>query len=67
MTEIISAKQAIDPTACSRCGQRPAAVHFTGVVDGAVTTVHLCKKCAPWFRDRQKLLDGEEARIEGAD
>ncbi|WP_251553850.1 UvrB/UvrC motif-containing protein [Neobacillus muris] len=31
---------------CQECNQRPAAVHFTKIVNGEKTEVHLCEKCA---------------------
>ena len=31
---------------CDACGERDAVVHLTQVVDGTVTQVHLCEKCA---------------------
>ncbi len=31
---------------CEQCGQRPAAIHLTQIVDNSVTTVHLCEQCA---------------------
>ena len=31
---------------CDQCGERPAAVHLTQIVNDSVTTVHLCEKCA---------------------
>jgi protein arginine kinase activator len=31
---------------CQECKQRPAALHFTKIVNGEKTEVHLCEKCA---------------------
>lgn len=31
---------------CQQCGERPAAIHLTQIVDDAVTTLHLCETCA---------------------
>jgi len=31
---------------CDNCRERDAVVHLTQVVEGAVTQVHLCEKCA---------------------
>ena len=31
---------------CSQCQERDAVVHLTQIVEGAVTQVHLCEKCA---------------------
>ncbi|KIL52310.1 UvrB/UvrC motif-containing protein [Jeotgalibacillus soli] len=31
---------------CQECNERPAALHFTKVINGEKTEVHLCEKCA---------------------
>ena len=31
---------------CEQCGERPAAIHLTTIVDNAVTQQHLCEVCA---------------------
>lgn len=31
---------------CEHCGQKPATVHLTQVIDGDVTKLHLCEACA---------------------
>ncbi|MCR8850825.1 UvrB/UvrC motif-containing protein [Rossellomorea sp. SC111] len=31
---------------CQECGERPATLHFTKVVNGEKTEVHLCDQCA---------------------
>ncbi|RSK25517.1 hypothetical protein EJF36_00515 [Bacillus sp. HMF5848] len=31
---------------CQECGQRPATLHFTKIVNGEKTEVHLCEQCA---------------------
>ncbi|PLR77929.1 hypothetical protein CU633_08495 [Bacillus sp. V3-13] len=31
---------------CEDCNQRPATMHFTKIVNGEKTEVHLCEKCA---------------------
>ncbi|KPL58176.1 UvrB/UvrC motif-containing protein [Rossellomorea vietnamensis] len=31
---------------CQECGERPATLHFTKVVNGEKTEVHLCEQCA---------------------
>jgi protein arginine kinase activator len=31
---------------CEQCGERPAAIHLTTIVDNAVTKQHLCEVCA---------------------
>lgn len=33
-------------TTCQACHEREASVHFTTLVDGQTTTVHLCSRCA---------------------
>lgn len=31
---------------CQECNQRPAALHFTKIVNGEKTEIHLCENCA---------------------
>jgi protein arginine kinase activator len=31
---------------CEECNQRPATLHFTNIINGKKTEVHLCEKCA---------------------
>ncbi|HEX9690699.1 MAG TPA: UvrB/UvrC motif-containing protein [Gemmatimonadales bacterium] len=31
---------------CEQCGERPSSVHLTQIVNGEVTTIHLCDVCA---------------------
>jgi protein arginine kinase activator len=31
---------------CDHCGERPAAIHLTQIVNDSVTTLHLCEQCA---------------------
>ena len=31
---------------CNHCGERPAAIHLTQIVNNNVTTLHLCETCA---------------------
>lgn len=31
---------------CDNCGERPAAIHLTQIVNDSVNTVHLCEECA---------------------
>lgn len=31
---------------CEHCGERPAAIHLTQIVNNSVTTLHLCEICA---------------------
>lgn len=31
---------------CQNCGQRPASLHYTKIVNGAKTELHLCEECA---------------------
>ena len=33
-------------TLCDSCGERPASIHLTQIVDNSVTTAHLCEQCA---------------------
>ena len=33
-------------TRCEHCGERPASIHLTTIVDNAVTEQHLCESCA---------------------
>lgn len=37
---------------CEECGQRPATVHVTRIVNGQTTSRHLCERCA---RDQGEL------------
>lgn len=40
---------------CQECGERPASLHFTKIVNGEKTEFHLCDACA---RDKGELLPG---------
>lgn len=31
---------------CQECNQRPATLHFTKIINGEKTEIHLCEKCA---------------------
>lgn len=31
---------------CENCGERPAVIHLTQIVNNSVTTMHLCEPCA---------------------
>jgi protein arginine kinase activator len=31
---------------CERCGERPATVHYTQIINGYKTELHLCQECA---------------------
>ena len=33
---------------CQDCGKKPATVHFTKIIDGKVTEIHLCEECAKY-------------------
>lgn len=43
---------------CQECGERPASLHFTKVVNGEKTEFHLCESCA---REKGELLSGGQA------
>ncbi|GAB6932097.1 MAG TPA: UvrB/UvrC motif-containing protein [Calditerricola sp.] len=40
---------------CQECGQRPATLHFTKIVNGDKTEFHLCERCA---REKGELIPG---------
>jgi protein arginine kinase activator len=40
------AKGAAPPESCEICGENPAVVHLTQVLDDQMTVLHLCKSCA---------------------
>lgn len=40
---------------CQECGERPASLHFTKIVNGEKTEFHLCESCA---REKGELLPG---------
>jgi len=43
---------------CQECNQRPAALHFTKIINGEKTEVHLCEKCAQ-EKGEMFILNGE--------
>ncbi|MED4228882.1 UvrB/UvrC motif-containing protein [Neobacillus cucumis] len=43
---------------CQECNQRPAALHFTKIMNGEKTEVHLCEKCAQ-EKGEMFMLSGE--------
>jgi len=40
---------------CQECGKRPASLHFTKIVNGEKTELHICESCA---RERGELVPG---------
>lgn len=40
---------------CQECGERPASLHFTKIVNGEKTEFHICEACA---REKGELLPG---------
>lgn len=40
---------------CQECGKRPAALHFTKIVNGEKTEFHFCETCA---REKGELIPG---------
>ncbi|GGK21679.1 protein-arginine kinase activator protein [Caldalkalibacillus thermarum] len=40
---------------CQECGERPATLHFTKIVNGQKTEIHLCDVCA---KDKGEMLPG---------
>jgi len=40
---------------CQECGKRPATLHFTKIVNGEKTELHICESCA---RERGELIPG---------
>jgi len=40
---------------CQECGKRPATLHFTKIVNGEKTELHICETCA---REKGELLPG---------
>lgn len=40
---------------CQECGEKPASLHFTKIINGEKTEFHLCESCA---RDKGELLPG---------
>ncbi|MEH7108937.1 UvrB/UvrC motif-containing protein [Bacillus sp. JJ1764] len=44
---------------CQECNQRPAALHFTKILNGEKTEVHLCEKCAQEKGGETFIFNGE--------
>ncbi|AQS54500.1 MAG: UvrB/UvrC motif-containing protein [Novibacillus thermophilus] len=42
---------------CQECGERPASLHFTKIVNGEKTEFHLCEACA---REKGEILPGTQ-------
>lgn len=40
---------------CQECGKRPATLHFTKIVNGEKTELHICETCA---REKGELIPG---------
>ena len=40
---------------CQECGKRPATLHFTKIVNGEKTELHICESCA---RERGEFIPG---------
>lgn len=40
---------------CQECGQKPAALHFTKIINGEKTEFHICESCA---REMGEILPG---------
>lgn len=43
---------------CQECGKRPATLHFTKIVNGEKTELHICETCA---REKGELIPGTQA------
>lgn len=43
---------------CQECHERPATLHFTKIVNGEKTEIHLCEKCA---QEKGEMLQGGDA------
>jgi protein arginine kinase activator len=46
------------PVQCQECGNRPATLHFTKIVGGEKTELHICETCA---RDKGELIPGTQS------
>ncbi|MBW5449209.1 hypothetical protein GE107_24590 [Cohnella sp. CFH 77786] len=42
---------------CQECGKRPATLHFTKIVGGEKTELHICESCA---RDKGEFIPGTQ-------
>ncbi|MGZ9587196.1 UvrB/UvrC motif-containing protein [Paenibacillus marinisediminis] len=40
---------------CQQCGQKPATLHFTKIINGQKTEIHICESCA---REKGELIPG---------
>lgn len=40
---------------CDECGQKPASLHFTKIINGEKTEMHLCETCA---QDKGEVFNG---------
>ncbi len=43
---------------CQECGKRPATLHFTKIVNGEKTELHICESCA---REKGELIPGTQS------
>lgn len=43
---------------CQECGKRPATLHFTKIVGGEKTELHICESCA---RDKGEFIPGTQS------
>jgi protein arginine kinase activator len=43
---------------CQECGKRPATLHFTKIVNGDKTELHICESCA---RDKGEFIPGTQS------
>lgn len=43
---------------CQECHERPATLHFTKIVNGEKTEIHLCEKCA---QEKGEMFQGGDA------
>ncbi|MFC5700927.1 UvrB/UvrC motif-containing protein [Cohnella faecalis] len=43
---------------CQECGKRPATLHFTKIINGEKTELHICESCA---REKGELIPGTQS------
>lgn len=43
---------------CQECGKRPATLHFTKILNGEKTELHICESCA---RDKGEFIPGTQS------
>lgn len=43
---------------CQECGERPATLHFTKIIGGEKTELHICESCA---RDKGEFIPGTQS------